>query len=150
MYGDYTWRDLVNTAYEVARAIGIDERSWIAACNPAALGPEHAALCVILIHRNLCLPPKAKHLPKNPAACFGGMIRKAKTGSLDLLRFMHAVRNHDERSHISRSRTKRISPRFRSVCLSCNSNGEEQYKSLQRDPYCLRRAVIRSGGFRAV
>ncbi len=99
MYGDYTWRGLVNTSYEVARAIGIDDRSWVAACDPTVLGPQRAALCVILIHRNLCLPPTAKHLPKNPAACFGGMIRKAKNGSLDLLRFMHTVRNHDERSH---------------------------------------------------
>ena len=95
MYGDYTWGGVINAAYEVGRSIGIDDRTWATACDPCALGSRRAALCVILIHRNMGLPPQAEHWPKHPAACFGGMTKKAKNGTLNLIAFIQAVRKQD-------------------------------------------------------
>lgn len=92
MYGDYTWRGVTNAAYEIAKTMGINDRSWAAACSPAALGPQRAAICIILIHRNLCFSQDPKHVPRSPAACLGGMVNKAKDGKLDLVRFVFAVR----------------------------------------------------------
>lgn len=43
MYGDYTWQSLTNSAYEIARSIGIDDRTGGAACDNAVLGPERTA-----------------------------------------------------------------------------------------------------------
>lgn len=91
MYGDYSWRGVTNAAYEIARSIGIDDRTWQNACDSRVLGPERTALCVILIHRNMGLPPHADHFPRNPAACLGGLIKKAKDGKLNLLGFIYAV-----------------------------------------------------------
>ncbi|WP_299501370.1 replication initiation protein RepC [uncultured Roseobacter sp.] len=92
MYGDYTWRGVTNAAYEIAREMGIDDRSWAAACSRAALGPERAAICIILIHRNLYFSKDEKHVPRSPAACLGGMAKKARNGTLNLIGFIHAVR----------------------------------------------------------
>lgn len=92
MYGDYTWRGVTNAAYEIARSIGVDDRTWGIACDNAVLGPERAALCILLIHRNMCLAPESKHYPRNPSACFGGMIKAARNGELNLPAFIGAVR----------------------------------------------------------
>ncbi|WP_405402021.1 replication initiation protein RepC [Paracoccus sp. Ld10] len=92
MYGDYSWRGVTNVAYEIAKSMGINDRSWAAACSPAALGPQRAAICIILIHRNLCFSQDPRHVPRSPAACLGGMINRAKDGTLDLARFVFAVR----------------------------------------------------------
>lgn len=91
MYGEYSWRGVVNAAYEISRSIGIDDRTWQAACDRRVLGPERTALCVILIHRNMDLPPLSKQFPRYPAACLVGLIKKAKLGKLNLLRFIYAV-----------------------------------------------------------
>lgn len=92
MYGDYSWRGVINAAYEIARLIGIDDRTWQTACDRRILGPERTALCVILIHRNMGLPSHADQFPRNPAACLGGLIKKAKSGNLNLVGFIHAIR----------------------------------------------------------
>lgn len=92
MYGDYTWRGVTNAAYEIARSLGIDDRTWGIACDNAVLGPERAALCILLIHRNTCLSPKSKHYPRNASACFGGMMKAARSGELNLSAFIGAVR----------------------------------------------------------
>lgn len=105
MYGDYTWRGVNNAAYEVARSIGIDDRTWRIACDNAVLGPERAALCVILIHRNMCLSPCSNHYPRNPSACFGGMIKAAKKGEFNLLAFIEAARNQARRSDLKKPAT---------------------------------------------
>ncbi len=97
MYGDYTWRGITNAAYEIARSIGIDDRTWGIACDNAVLGPERAALCILLIHRNMCLPPSSSHYPRNPSACFGGMIKAAKSGEFSLSDFIAAVRGYGKR-----------------------------------------------------
>lgn len=91
MYGDYSWRGVINAAYEIARSIGIDDRTWQIACDNRALGPERTALCIILIQRNMDLPPHSGQFPRNPAACLGGLIKKAKVGKLNLLGFIYAV-----------------------------------------------------------
>jgi len=91
MYGDYSWRGVINAAYEIARSIGIDDRTWRTACDRRALGPERTALCIILIHRNMCLPSQSGQFPRNPAACFGGLIKKARIGNLNLQGFIYAV-----------------------------------------------------------
>jgi hypothetical protein len=98
MYGDYTWRGITNAAYEVARSIGIGESIWRAACDNSVLGPERAALCIILIQRNMELPPSSKHYPRSPAACFGGMIKSAKSGKFNLFGFWEAVRKQVQRT----------------------------------------------------
>ena len=91
MYGDYSWRGVINAAYEIARSIGIDDRTWRIACDNRALGPERTALCIILIQRNMGLPPLSDQFPRNPAACLGGLIKKAKVGKLNLVGFIYAV-----------------------------------------------------------
>lgn len=97
MYGDYTWRGITNTAYEIARSLGISDRTWAVACDPAALGPERAALCIILIHRNLDMPTNSEQFPRDPSACFYGLVRKARQGKLNLMGFMFAVKNQHRR-----------------------------------------------------
>ena len=91
MYGDYSWRGVINTSYEIARSIGIDDRTWAAACDPRALGPHRAALCIVLINRNMDLPRQSEHFPRSPGACLCGMTKKAKNGTFNLLRLMQAA-----------------------------------------------------------
>jgi len=91
MYGDFSWRCVINAAYEIARSIGINDRTWQIACDNRVLGPERTALCIILIQRNMGLSPLSDQFPRNPAACLGGLIKKAKVGKLNLVGFIHAV-----------------------------------------------------------
>lgn len=67
MFGDYSWRGIVETAYQIGLTIGINERAWQTAC--ASVGRERAALCVILIHRNQDLPIGHPYRAKIPVAC---------------------------------------------------------------------------------
>lgn len=72
MYGDYSWRGIIIAAYEIARSIGIDDRTWQVACDYTVLGPKRAALCVILIHRNMSLPSHEDQFPRNPQLAWEG------------------------------------------------------------------------------
>lgn len=97
MYGDYSWRGVINAAYEIAKSIGIDDRTWQIACDNRALGPQRTALCIILIHRNMSLPVFHKYYARQPVACLGGMIKQAKNGSLNLPRFLAAIQRQTKR-----------------------------------------------------
>lgn len=98
MYGDYSWRGIVEAAYQIGLTIGINERAWQAAC--ASLGRERAALCVILIHRNQDLPIGHPYQARIPVACLRGMARSALAGSLNLVGFIGAARGQSARQNL--------------------------------------------------
>jgi DNA-binding Lrp family transcriptional regulator len=93
MYGDHSWRGIVQTAYQIGLSIGIDERTWQAAC--ASLGRERTALCMILIQRNNGLPKQHPYHAKKPAACLWGMARSAHSGSFNLAGLIGAARGQN-------------------------------------------------------
>ena len=90
MYGDHSWQGIVQVAYQIGLSIGIDERTWQAACG--SLGRERTALCVILIHRNQALPPTHPYHAKKAGACLWGMAKSARNGKLNLMGLIGAAR----------------------------------------------------------
>jgi len=82
MYGGASWRGLVSTSEAMCAVMGIDRRTWGAACS--LFGRERAALLVLLIERNAGRPPYHAYHVRSPDACLAGMMRELGRGSFNL------------------------------------------------------------------
>jgi len=73
------WSDIHEAAYRLRAELFISQRSWQEACQ--VLGRTEAALCVLVTDQGQDRP---ENPVVRPAAYFGGMIKKARAGELNL------------------------------------------------------------------
>lgn len=82
LYGEPTWPNIVKASEHVLSEIGISGQTWRNACSK--LGREKAALCVIIIQQNLCLPAGHPYRAVRGNSCLRGMTKKHEAGSFNL------------------------------------------------------------------
>jgi replication initiation protein RepC len=80
-----TWRDIVDAADWLRGDLGISKSLWGEAC--LTLGRERAAVAVAAVSAK----PDG-HFRSGPGAYFFGMVRRAKTGALNLDRTIWGLR----------------------------------------------------------
>lgn len=89
MYGGVNWPAIVETSFQMAQQMGIDRRTWQAACE--RLGRERAALCVIIIQRNAALDPADRYHVRKPNGCLAAMGEKGLRGQVNFSGLMGAI-----------------------------------------------------------
>lgn len=87
--------NIVETSATMCAALNISQRDWGEACM--RLGRVRAALCVLIIDRNMRLPKKHRYHRNNPSGSLVGMIRKGQENlNLNgLLRAMEGYQRDD-------------------------------------------------------
>lgn len=81
-HGDQGWHGLIEASRQSASWLGIRQRTWGKACS--LLGRERAALCVLVVERNVRLQSGHRYQARHPGKCFNGMVRRAVKGGLNL------------------------------------------------------------------
>lgn len=81
-HGDPGWQGLIEASRQTASWLGIGQRSWGNACS--ALGRERAALCVLVIDRNVRLRSSHRYQARHPGKCLNGMVRSARKAGFNL------------------------------------------------------------------
>lgn len=81
-HGDPGWPSLIEASRQTASWLGIGQWTWGKAC--ALLGRERAALCVLVIDRNVRLKSGNRYQARNPGKCLSGMVRQAVGGGFNL------------------------------------------------------------------
>jgi replication initiation protein RepC len=82
LHGDSGWPNLIEASRQTASRLGIGQRTWGKACT--LLGRERAALCVLVIDRNVRLQSGHRYLARHPGKCLSGMMRQAVGGGFNL------------------------------------------------------------------
>lgn len=81
-HGDPGWPSLIDASRQTASWLGIGQRTWGKACT--LLGRERAALCVLVIDRNVRLQTGHRYQARHPGKCLSGMVRQAVGGGFNL------------------------------------------------------------------
>ncbi|MBK6800254.1 MAG: hypothetical protein IPG83_01815 [Novosphingobium sp.] len=81
-HGDPGWPSLIEASRQTASWLGIGQRTWGKAC--AMLGRERAALCVLVIDRNVRLQSSHRYRARHAGKCLSGMVRRATSGGFKL------------------------------------------------------------------
>ncbi|MBK9010728.1 replication initiation protein RepC [Novosphingobium sp.] len=81
-HGDPGWPSLIEASRQTASWLGIGQRTWGKAC--AMLGRERAALCVLVIDRNVRLQSSHRYRARHAGKCLSGMVRRATSGGFNL------------------------------------------------------------------
>ncbi|WP_317152404.1 replication initiation protein RepC [Sphingopyxis indica] len=89
MYGGVNWPAIVETSFQMALQMGVDQRTWQTAC--ARLGRERAALCIIIIQRNAVLDVSHRYHVKRPNGCLAGMVESSLRGQMNLAGLVGAI-----------------------------------------------------------
>ena len=87
--GGPTWSVLVEASARTSGQIGISQRAWGQACQ--SLGRERAALCVLVIDRNVRLQSGHRFAARHPGRCLSGMVRRSVEGSFNLQGLLRAI-----------------------------------------------------------
>lgn len=88
VHGDPGWPSLVEASRQSASWLGIGQRTWGKAC--AMLGRERAALCVLVIDRNVRLQSGHRYRANHAGKCLSGMVRRAMSGGFNLVGLLRA------------------------------------------------------------
>ena len=80
--GGPTWPNLIEASYRSCGRLGIAQGTWGRACQQ--FGRERAALCVLLIDRNVELPGDHRYKARSPSRCLSGMMRKERSQGFNL------------------------------------------------------------------
>ncbi len=84
------WRDLVDSAKEIAPFIGINQELWSETCH--CIGRNGAALAIIILERAVTRSLDEEVAPvRQPAAYLRAMLARAKTNALHLDRSIRAL-----------------------------------------------------------
>lgn len=81
-HGDPRWQNLIEASRQTASWLGIGQGTWGKACS--VLGRERAALCVLVIDRNVRLRTGHRYQARHPGKCLSGMVRQAVGGGFNL------------------------------------------------------------------
>jgi replication initiation protein RepC len=91
--GGPTWPNLIEASYLSCGRLGIAQGTWGRACQQ--FGRERAALCVLLIDRNVELPGDHRYKARSPSRCLSGMMRKERSQGFNLTGLFRAGQ-HDQ------------------------------------------------------
>jgi replication initiation protein RepC len=91
--GDPGWSSLIDASHQAACWLGIGQRTWGKACS--ALGRERAALCVLVIDRNVRLQSGHRYQARHPGKCLSGMVRTASRAGFNLDGLLRAFQRQD-------------------------------------------------------
>lgn len=92
-HGDPGWPCLVEASRQTARWLGIGQRTWGNACS--AFGRERAALCVLVIDRNVRLQSGHRYQARHPGKCLSGMVRSASRAGFNLDGLLRAFQREE-------------------------------------------------------
>lgn len=81
----HSWHDLVNAADWLRDDLGISKHAWGEAC--VVMGREQATVAVAIVSAR-----PVEHFRGTPGAYFYGMVKKARSGELDLVRTIWGMR----------------------------------------------------------
>lgn len=99
-HGDPGWPSLIDASRQTASWLGIGQRTWGKACS--TFGRERAALCVLVIDRNVRLRTGHRYQARHPGKCLSGMVRSATGAGFNLdglLRAFHQEEAETPRVH---------------------------------------------------
>jgi len=85
--------NLIEASYRSCGRLGIAQGTWGRACQQ--FGRERAALCVLLIDRNVELPGDHRYKARSPSRCLSGMMRKERSQGFNLTGLFRAGQ-HDQ------------------------------------------------------
>ena len=91
--GGSTWPNLIEASYRSCGRLGIAQGTWGRACQQ--FGRERAALCVLLIDRNVELPGDHRYKARSPSRCLSGMMCKERSQGFNLTGLFRAGQ-HDQ------------------------------------------------------
>lgn len=98
--GGPTWPNLVEASWRSCGRLGIAQSTWGRACRQ--FGRERAAISVLLIDRNVELPPGHRYRVASPASCLAGMVRRSGSAGVNLTGLFRATeRNVQEAPPLS-------------------------------------------------
>jgi len=86
---DPQWRDIIEAAAKIRVELDISQQSWGDACQ--MLGRNGAALCVLVADQGSL---RIENRVRQPAACFRGMLNKARDGELALYKSVFGLVRH--------------------------------------------------------
>lgn len=92
-HGDPGWPSLIDASRQTASWLGIGQRTWGKACS--VLGRERAALCVLVIDRNVRLQSGHRYQARHPGKCLSGMMRQAVGGGFNLDGLLRAFQRNE-------------------------------------------------------
>lgn len=92
-HGDPEWPSLIEGSRQAASWLGIGQCSWGKACS--ALGRERAALCVLVIDRNVRLHSGHRYQARHPGKCLSGMVRSATRAGFNLDGLLRAFQREE-------------------------------------------------------
>lgn len=92
-HGDPGWPSLIDASRQTASWLGIGQRTWGKACT--LLGRERAALCVLVIDRNVRLQSGHRYQARHPGKCLSGMMRQAVGGGFNLEGLLRAFQRDE-------------------------------------------------------
>jgi replication initiation protein RepC len=92
-HGDPGWPCLIDASRQTASWLGIGQYAWGEACS--VLGRERAALCVLVIDRNVRLQTGHRYRARHPGKCFSGMVRRATKAGFNLDGLLRAFQREE-------------------------------------------------------
>jgi len=92
-HGNPGWPSLIDASRQTASWLGIGQRTWGNACS--ALGRERAALCMLVIDRNVRLRTGHRYQARHPGKCLSGMVRSAARAGFNLDGLLRAFQREE-------------------------------------------------------